>query len=170
MLDRFVPGATRDKGFLKSGFLFVAITLATKSVANEPYPIDWRFLSIEAYHESLGNIEVKAKETDDKKLRLWVDSGLSSGLLSEKITEGIVNPNIRSLSIQVTEPIEKASVSEFSVCLWYGDQARINVGTDDQPKYRWQQNQVTFVFGKDGVSRKVYRNTDVLKISSCNPG
>lgn len=153
---------------LRSLFALCMFPSAIFASANEPYQIEWRSVNIEAYDDRVGLIKLEAKETNDGGLQLSIVSDLMKGQFPLNLTEDIDDPNIKSLSIQVTE-LYDAELSEFSICLWYGKTARINVGSEDSPKYRWQQRQVTYIVSGSGVSRKIYSNADVLKISSCNP-
>lgn len=148
-------------------YAFFMLLIAALVNANEPYPIEWSSISVEAQDERLGDIKLEAKETKRHGFELFVVSELMKGQIPLELTRDIHDPNIRSLSIQVTD-LYDGDVSEFSVCIWYGEAARINVGSEESPKYAWQQGQVTYTISGSGVSRKIYRNTDVLKISSCN--
>lgn len=145
-------------------FMFTSICV----IGNEPLTVEWSSVEIKAENSDLGKIKVVAGKDENAIFSLLVDSKYGLKTISSEMLKDIVNPNIKSLSIQYETPYEGGKIDQFSICLLYGKHDRINVGSELKPKYRWKQSQVTFIFSEIGVSRDVYKGSEQLRISSCN--
>ena len=155
---------------MKLSNLSILLLLAScLAVGSEPYSIVWDEFSVSTYEKDLGRIEVHASKNEDGSLNLSVENGGRVYSIQRSLLDDVVDPNIRSISIQVTQPYDETPLTMFSICLFFGDRAKVNYGTKEEPRYRWPQNQVTYEF-KDGViNRVIHKNTTKFRVSSCNP-
>lgn len=116
--------------------------------------------------KSAGDIRVSATETEDGYLNLTVSSNYGDYQYTREIKE----PHIQSLTIhRYSESVEGFN-NLFYVCLYYGEKARVNLGSAENPDYLWKYNKVVYSFRPEGVGKKITKNIDKPGVSDCNPG
>lgn len=121
----------------------LAITLSTLchvALATEPVTAAIEKVELTATGpSSAGTIQIAADVHPDKSLKLKVVSSYGAFVPDIRIE----NPHLDSLAVEYYFEDPEMYTDLFTVCLWYGERATVNLGTKEEPEWEHKYNKIT---------------------------